>query len=171
MYYHKPGTYPILRGNSKRSLPRTLAPLSPAHPRRWGAGVTNDWCITLHITNTFFNFWVSDYSIFQSHDFTVFRHRGLSELVQVRVSHSMTKPTKWHVRPAKTQISLGICPIWSESSLCTLWVAKGLKVSSCRQQRLWSVWAYAQADLSLCRAHSSFCQFCHAATQMICSLA
>ena len=29
----------------------------------------------------------------------------------------MTKPTKWHVRLAKTQISLGIRPVWSESSL------------------------------------------------------
>ena len=29
----------------------------------------------------------------------------------------MTKQTKWHVRPAKTQISLGIRPVWSESSL------------------------------------------------------
>ena len=29
----------------------------------------------------------------------------------------MTKPTKWHVRPAKTQISLSIRPDWSESSL------------------------------------------------------
>ena len=29
----------------------------------------------------------------------------------------MTKPTKWHVRPPKTQISLGICPVWSASSL------------------------------------------------------
>ena len=37
----------------------------------------------------------------------------------------MTKPTKWPVRPAKTQISLGICPVWSESSLCAHWVAKG----------------------------------------------
>ena len=31
---------------------------------------------------------------------------------------------KWHVRPAKTQISLGIRPVWSESSLCAQWVAK-----------------------------------------------
>ena len=29
------------------------------------------------------------------------------------------------VRPAKTQISLGIRPVWSESSLCAQWVAKG----------------------------------------------
>ena len=36
----------------------------------------------------------------------------------------MTKPTKWHVRPAKTLISLDICPVWSKSSLCAQWVAK-----------------------------------------------
>ena len=30
-----------------------------------------------------------------------------------------------NVRPAKTQISMGIRPVWSESSLCTQWVAKG----------------------------------------------
>ena len=29
------------------------------------------------------------------------------------------------VRPAKTQISLGIRPVWSESSLCAQWVDKG----------------------------------------------
>ena len=28
------------------------------------------------------------------------------------ISHSMTKPTKWHVGPAKTQISLGIHSVW-----------------------------------------------------------
>ena len=39
------------------------------------------------------------------------------------MSRLMTKPTKW-LRPAKTQISLGICPVWSESSLCAQWVAK-----------------------------------------------
>ena len=33
------------------------------------------------------------------------------------LSHSMTKATKWHVCPVKTQISLGIHPVWSESSL------------------------------------------------------
>ena len=33
------------------------------------------------------------------------------------------KTNKMRVRPAKTQISLGICPVWSESSLCTHWVA------------------------------------------------
>ena len=36
----------------------------------------------------------------------------------------MTKPTKLPVRPAKTQISLGFRPVWSESSLYAEWVAK-----------------------------------------------
>ena len=34
-----------------------------------------------------------------------------------KMSLILTKPTKWHVRSAKTQISLGIRPVWSESSL------------------------------------------------------
>ena len=33
------------------------------------------------------------------------------------------KTNKVTVRPAKTQISLGIRPVWSESSLCAQWVA------------------------------------------------
>ena len=32
---------------------------------------------------------------------------------QLNMNRIVTKPTKWHVRPAKTQISLGICPFWS----------------------------------------------------------
>ena len=40
------------------------------------------------------------------------------------MSRLMTKTTIWHVRPAKTQISLGICPVWSESLQCTQWVAE-----------------------------------------------
>ena len=34
------------------------------------------------------------------------------------------KTNKMSVRPAKTPISLGIRPVWSESSLCAQWVAK-----------------------------------------------
>ena len=41
-----------------------------------------------------------------------------------QISRLMTKLTMWHVRHAKTQISLGISPVWSESSLCAQWVAK-----------------------------------------------
>ena len=45
----------------------------------------------------------------------------------------------------------------------------GPKLSSYGQQRLWSDWADAQADLSLRWAHS-FCWFCHVAAQIICPL-
>ena len=51
------------------------------------------------------------------------------------------------MRLAKTQISLGIRPVWSESSLSALWVAKDpllLHVDS----EDWSDRARAQVDLS-----------------------
>ena len=34
------------------------------------------------------------------------------------------------------------------------------------QRRLWSDWANAQADLSLCRVHMPFCWFCYEAAQI-----
>ena len=39
------------------------------------------------------------------------------------MSHLMTKLTKW-LCAEQGQISLGICPVWSESLLCAQWVAK-----------------------------------------------
>ena len=36
----------------------------------------------------------------------------------------LVKTNRMNVRPAKTQISLGIRPVWSESLLCAKWVAK-----------------------------------------------
>ena len=41
------------------------------------------------------------------------------------------------------------------------------KVFSCGQRRLRSDWVDAQADLSLCWAHMSFCWFYHARAQII----
>ena len=66
------------------------------------------------------------------------------------------KTNKVSVRPAKTQISLGICPVWSESSLCAQWVAKGpsfLRTDSedsdqiGRMPRL--IWVFAERTLIL----------------------
>ena len=45
-------------------------------------------------------------------------------LLDDNLSRLTTKPTKWHVRPAKNQISLGIRPVWSERSLCAPWATK-----------------------------------------------
>ena len=79
----------------------------------------------------------------------------------------MTKPTKWSVRQMKTQISLGIPPVWAESLQLHLMGSWEPNVSSCGQRRLWSDWVDAQADLSLCWAQRSFCWFCHEAAQLL----
>ena len=80
-----------------------------------------------------------------------------SESEEKQMSRLMTKPTKEHVRPVKAQISLGICPVWSESSL-----AASRKLGS-----LATHWAPredshqtgAHADQSLRWAHSPFVGF------------
>ena len=75
-----------------------------------------------------------------------------------RTTH-LTKPTKWSVRPAKTQISLGIHPVWSESSL-PAWRSIGSSATHFGAlQRFWSDWTDAQADLGLRWAHSHFVGF------------
>ena len=70
------------------------------------------------------------------------------------------------MRPAKTQISLGICPVWSESSLCAQWVAKDPSFLDA-DSKDWLDWADGQADLSLRWAHMSFCWLCHEAAQIL----
>ena len=62
------------------------------------------------------------------------------------------------VRPAKTQISLGIRPVWSESSL-SAWIKLGSLATHLLHNEDWSDWADAQADLSLRWAHSHFVGF------------
>ena len=70
------------------------------------------------------------------------------------MSHSMAKLTKWSVRPAKTQISLGICPVWSESSLSAWRNLGSLVILSVHSED-----TDHHADLSLL-ADWSLCWFC-----------
>ena len=70
------------------------------------------------------------------------------------------KTNKMTVRPAKTQISLCICPVWSESSVCAQWVSKDPSFLHA-DSKDWSDWA----DPSLHWAHMPFCWFCHEAAQ------
>ena len=70
----------------------------------------------------------------------------------------MTKPAKWHVRPAKTQISLGIRPVWSESSLCAQRVAKDPMFLHADSED-WSDGVDAQTDPSLRWAQTHFVGF------------
>ena len=77
------------------------------------------------------------------------------------------KTNKMNIRSAKTQISLGIRPVWSESSLCAQWVAtcKGpsiLHADSEASDRLGGCPGWSESSL----AAQSFCRFCHEAAQM-----
>ena len=45
------------------------------------------------------------------------KQRSVIHMLWKPLSRHTKKPTHWHVRPAKTQISLGIPPVWSEYSL------------------------------------------------------
>ena len=84
---------------------------------------------------------------------------------ECKMRHRMTKPTKWPLRPAKTQISLGIRPVWSESSLSTwrnigplttYWAHREDSDQTGLMPRL--NWVFA--------GHTSFCWFSGAAAQM-----
>ena len=64
-----------------------------------------------------------------------------------KLSRLMTKPTKWYVRPGKSQISLGIHPVRSVFAVCMkkAWI-RSYPLSA--QLSLSSDWVDAQADLS-----------------------
>ena len=83
------------------------------------------YCIRIQLCVHCSNFMIIT-AIFWLSKFFELRYSDLSCLVK--------KPTKWHVHPAKTQISLGIHPVWSESSL-SAW------------RKLWSLashWAHSK---------------------------
>ena len=69
------------------------------------------------------------------------------------------KTNKMHVRPAKSQISLGIRSVWSRVFVVRMMKDWVLSYSLRAKQRLWSDWADAQADLSLRWAHIYFVGF------------
>ena len=76
-------------------------------------------------------------------------------------SQCRTKPTKWHVRPAKTQISLDIRPVWLESLLST-WRKLWSLATHWAHSKDWSDPADAKADLRLRWEHMPFWMFCYA---------
>ena len=81
------------------------------------------------------------------------------------------KTNKMSVRPAKTQISLGVLPVWSESSLCTQWVAKAqcfFKRTAKTLIRLGACSGWSESSLG---AHS-LCWFCNVAahTMFVCGV-
>ena len=82
------------------------------------------------------------------------------------LSRLMTKPTKWHVRPGKTQDQPGHPP--SLIRVFAVHMKKAWVLSyHWAHSEDWSDWADAQADLSLRWAHRSFCWFCHETAHFI----
>ena len=71
------------------------------------------------------------------------------------LSHLITKPTKW-LRPAKTQISLGIRRVWSAQS-DQVFAVRPVGSFLHADSEDWSNWADAKADLSLRWADMPFC--------------
>ena len=61
----------------------------------------------------------------------------------------------------KSQVSLYTYPVWQGFSFIHLWLACRLQKVFAISGRLWSDCADAQADLSLCWSHKSYCRFCH----------
>ena len=82
-----------------------------------------------------------------------------------KMSQCMTKSTKWNVHPAKTQISLGIHPVWSvfAVSMKKAWVLSDqlralqtlIRLGRCPD---WS---------EFCWVHMPFCRLCHALAESI----
>ena len=79
-------------------------------------------------------------------------------------SHLMTKPTKWHVRQAKTQISLGIRPVWSVFAV-RMKKHRVLSYPLSAQRRLIRLGGCQGWSESLLGAHS-FSWFCHEAVHV-----
>ena len=69
------------------------------------------------------------------------------------------KTSEVTVHPAKTQISLGIRPVWSESSLCAEWVAKDLSFLHVNNEDSDQTGRIPRLILSLRWAHSHFVGF------------
>ena len=89
---------------------------------------------------------------------------SFSDLVQY-MSHDMTKPTKW-LCAQRRQISLGICPVWSESSLYAQWVAKDPSfrhADSDDSDQIGRCQGWSESSL---RTHA-ICWFCHEATYLL----
>ena len=99
------------------------------------------------LINTYHISMITYYIFCQSYYHFLLFGSVLSALKQ-QLSRRTTKPTKWVVRPAKTQINLGIRPVWSVFAVRMKkpWV---VSYPLSAQWRLWSDWADAQADLSL----------------------
>ena len=93
-------------------------------------------------------------------------HYSLQGLCSMKMSHLMTKPTKWHVRLAKTLIRLGIRPVWSESSL-SAFRKLGSLATHCAHSKDSDQTGWMPRLIWVLLGAHSFCWFCHEVAQMV----
>ena len=82
------------------------------------------------------------------------------------MSQRTTKSTIRLVRPAKTQISLRIRTVWSESSpiACAFYSFRAIPRN--KREPL-PYWVDVQTEVSICWSHRPFCRFCRALAHII----
>ena len=88
------------------------------------------------------------YKVALNHISTLQYYKSMNPYHMDQMSCNIRNCIFGHVRSAKIQISLHIRAVWSESSLCTFWTAKDAK-NLHADNKDWSDWADAQAELSL----------------------
>ena len=76
----------------------------------------------------------------QTRSWLCYAVQHLCKQFNYKMSYCMTKPTKWPVHPVKTQISLGIHPVWTES-LRLAWRNTGPSATHWGHNEDWSDWA------------------------------
>ena len=90
-------------------------------------------------------------------------------LIQCTFEPRLDKTNKVTVRPAKSQNSLGIRPVWSVSSLCIQWVAKDpnfIHADSEDSDQTGGCPGWSESSLGA----QPFCWFCHVATELFITL-
>ena len=88
------------------------------NPHKWRSMGLVDWLGPLTLDHK-----VRGWSYVPKSDTQRFHSWSHSLIIIIKYEPQHDKTNKMNVCPAKTQISLGICPVWSESSLCAQWVA------------------------------------------------
>ena len=78
----------------------------------WHSFVARQWTVLLNIN-------ILDCSSYSPQDLP-----PIDSILDIQIEPPHNKTNKMTMRTTKTQISLSIHPVWSESSLCTQWVAK-----------------------------------------------
>ena len=113
-------------------------------------GTSGESANDLSTTNVNLAFDINKLYVYVFSSYNLCKRKGLHvnniSVTKPNLSRLMTKPTKWHARPAKTLISLRFAVAWVLS---------------------YPLSAKRRLCLSLCWAHMPLCWFCHEAAHLV----